>query len=284
MRYFHVDVFANGPFTGNGLSVLICDAFPSKARMQAIASELKQYESIFLVPDNDCECKARIFTVDEELPFAGHPLLGAAAVMHQVYHSDNTTSDVTFRLQNNHIHVTTKSCQDSNDISCTMDQGKIQFLGSVPHEKYAEYLAPLNLTETDLADHLPLEVLSAGLPYLFISVNHGLEEAGIHSDDYEERLAKIGAKFMYLFDVNKFEGRTWDNLGKLEDVATGSAAGPLVEYLVRHGICQNDQEIDINQGRFLGRPSKLHVIRQSATGSILVRGNVTILSSGKFLV
>ena len=59
------------------------------------------------------------------------------------------------------------------------------------------------------------------------------------------------------------EGRTWDNAGAVEDVATGSAAGPAAAYLAAHGLAAEDESIVINQGRFLGRPSQIAVTPDS---------------------
>ena len=69
----------------------------------------------------------------------------------------------------------------------------------------------------------------------------------------------MGAKFVYLFEPDKREGRSWDNTGALEDVATGSAAGPAAAFLAAHGLAAQDETILINQGRLLGRPSVIAV-------------------------
>lgn len=81
---------------------------------------------------------------------------------------------------------------------------------------------------------LPMQVVSTGLPYLIVPVSTGLDRARIVAGDFEERLASVGAKFV--FDPEQREGRTWDNAGAIEDVATGSAAGPAAAFLVAHGL------------------------------------------------
>jgi len=81
MQYYHADVFCKEPMTGNGLTVFIAKAFPQSAVMQQIAREFRQFETIFLVRRGDAAFDARIFTVEEELDFAGHPILGAAAAV-----------------------------------------------------------------------------------------------------------------------------------------------------------------------------------------------------------
>ncbi len=97
MQYYHVDVFSKGPLTGNGLTVLICDRFPDSETMLLITREMKQYETIFLKRLRDDEYRARIFTKDEELDFAGHPILGAAAAIHML-HNGKETESIQFHL------------------------------------------------------------------------------------------------------------------------------------------------------------------------------------------
>src|SRR3978361_1077167 len=80
---FHVDVFAAGPLTGNGLTVFLnVEGWPTEV-MQRLTQEMRQFESIFLSGISPDGATARVFTVEEELPFAGHPVLGAAAVLHR---------------------------------------------------------------------------------------------------------------------------------------------------------------------------------------------------------
>jgi len=93
-------------------------------------------------------------------------------------------------------------------------------------------------------------------------------------------LATIGAKFVYVLDVERREGRTWDNDGRVEDIATGSAAGPAGAYLVAHGLASHDEVITLAQGRFLGRPSELHAIVRGDRAGVIVRGRVCLVGGG----
>ena len=101
--------------------------------------------------------------------------------------------------------------------------------------------------------------------------------------DYEWRLARIGAKFVYVLDVNAVEGRTWDNAGMAEDVATGSAAGPVGAYLYKHNRFSPTQEILLRQGRFVGRDSEISVRKDETGGNMLVTGQVRLLVRGESL-
>ena len=78
-----------------------------------------------------------------------------------------------------------------------------------------------------------MQIMSTGLPYLIVPLASGLDGARVHGPGLEEQLASVGAKFVYVFDPAKREGRSWDNAGAVEDVATGGAAGPAAEALAR---------------------------------------------------
>src|SRR6185312_2069682 len=86
LPYRHVDVFAREPFSGNGLAVFPDAAGLSARLMLRLTQELRQFESIFLAATAEPSVfGARVFTVEEELPFAGHPALGAGAVVHEMH-------------------------------------------------------------------------------------------------------------------------------------------------------------------------------------------------------
>ena len=140
-----------------------------------------------------------------------------------------------------------------------------------------------SLDESDLRAALPLEVVSTGLPYLILPLGAGIERAKIAVDDLEARLEKIGAKFAYLIDIERLEGRNWDNTGADEDVATGSAAGPVGAYLCKHGISQFDEAITVSQGRFLNRPSKIEIFCRKDF-DMTVCGRVDILAKGELFI
>ena len=86
-----------------------------------------------------------------------------------------------------------------------------------------------------------------------------------------------GAKFVYVLDPDRPEGRTWDNAGRVEDVATGSAAG----YLLHHGVRPPGEPLLVHQGRFTGRPSTIEV-RPGRDGRLWVGGPVAPGAAGRF--
>lgn len=282
MIYYHVDVFSSKSLSGNGLTVVFHDENIETQYMQAIAKEFKQFETIFLRRTGEKHFLARIFTVEEELDFAGHPILGAMATIHNELYPEESKLTVTFELTNKSLQA--ESMKKDGYFQITMNQGLPKFLGTVEGKLKDVFLQSLNLTSDDLYDTLPMEVVSTGLPYLIIPLASGLEKAKIRVKNLEEQLSKIHAKFVYVFDVERMEGRTWDNLGSVEDVATGSAAGPTGAYLIKWNLCKQTETLILNQGHFVGRPSKISVIMDQVTGEIKVSGDVRIIAKGQLFL
>jgi PhzF family phenazine biosynthesis protein len=146
------------------------------------------------------------------------------------------------------------------------------------------FLQALNLLPENVADGCPLQMISTGLPYLIIPITTGLDQAHILHSDFEALLNAINAKFVYVLDIDALEGRTWDNAGLVEDIATGSAAGPAGVYLVEHNLAQYNETIIIKQGRFVGRPSQISVRvdnRIQSNIEVFVSGDVCIFAQGQ---
>lgn len=276
--FFHVDVFATGPLTGNGLTVFLHTDGWTAPLMQRLTREMKQFESIFLSEIDRTGARARIFTVEEELPFAGHPVLGAAAVLHRTQTPEAEASSWVFRLASAEVPVVTKKI--GGHYLAQMNQGTAIFGDAVNLAELQPILARLGLQSRDLASDLPAQVVSTGLPYLIVPVHAtALVRAAINGSDLEALLAALGAKFVLVFDTMNREVRTWDNLGRVEDVATGSAAGPAAAYLFRHGMADPDSPVKLAQGRFAGRPSNIQIVRDPHD-RLLVSGEVWPVSHG----
>ena len=279
MLIYHADVFSKRPYAGNGLTVVLYEHELDKKVMQSIACEFKQFETIFLHKLQADVYEAKIFTVEEELDFAGHPILGAAAIIHKEFFAKDKEKNITFKLKDKDVVTSSKAIDHYYEV--TMNQSIPQWISKVNQEWMEKYCEALNLEVKDLSDTYPMEVVSTGLPYLLVPIKSGLENAKISCNNFEDLLAQNKAKFVYVFDVNKMEGRTWDNMGCVEDVATGSAAGPMGAYLYKHGCFQKDEVIFINQGQYVGRPSVLKVSCKEDTGEILVSGEVNVLMRGE---
>lgn len=302
MKYFHVDVFSDRPARGNGLTVVFADPCLPDERMQEIAREFRQFETAFVIPDGTCcngngerkRHEVRIFTMDEELPFAGHPLLGTAAVLHHAYYHTLTQAPIPLRVGGRDLNLTSASVTGTDPhgadtfqldgrfatfpFSVTMDQGLPDLVGTVPENLRAEVAAALGLDAAGLDPRYPVEVVSAGLAYLIVPVKM-IDRVRPSRPDFEAFIARFGAKFSYAFDPETLECRSWDNAGLTEDVATGSAAGPLCAYLVRHGLARSGVRVDLHQGRFCGRPSVI-TTWIDGSGSAHIEGTVALFAEG----
>jgi trans-2,3-dihydro-3-hydroxyanthranilate isomerase len=281
-EFILADVFGTGPYSGNSLSVFRnAEAFDSGQR-QTITQELRHFESVFLhATDDRTRYRAYIHTLEEQLDFAGHPLIGAAAVLHASLATAKECSSWTFDLNRKSVTVVTE--RRNEGWWAEMAQGRPEFLGAVALSRHAELLAALNCRVDDLCEDLPLEIVSVGLPYLIVPLRRRLESARIVRSDFRALLGAVGAQFVYVLDVGASEGRSWDNDGIVEDIATGSAAGPVGAYLTRHGYLEPDRNLTLHQGRFAGRPSELLVRTAGSSHDIQgvsVGGSVFIIGSG----
>lgn len=278
LEFRHVDVFTDVPFSGNGLIVLFGETTGARAEaLITLTVEMRQFESVLVDAEPETgRVSARIFTAEEELPFAGHPVIGAAAALHERHAPGERARSWVFAIAGREIAVRSKRTEGYYEAE--MNQGPAS-VGSPPGDRDAVRLArAVGLDGGDLHG-LPLQVVSTGLPYLIVPAAGGLERARIAVEDFEEQLASVGAKFVYVFDPDGREGRTWDNAGAVEDVATGSAAGPAAAYLVAHGLAAHGEAIVIHQGRFAGRPSTI-AVTPDARGELWVGGPVAPVARG----
>jgi PhzF family phenazine biosynthesis protein len=286
LKYLHVDVFSRKPLSGNGVTVFrLRKALPA-AVMQELTREMRQFESIFVLQKaRSLAVRAWVFTMEEELDFAGHPILGAAAALHEETKAGIRQVSWTFQLNKKSFLVQTT--RQASHYRAEMDQGICNFGATLSPQDSIPFLEALNLSRDHLLDQFPLQIASTGLPYLLVPVDRNLDAARITKPEFEKQLARFGAKFVYVFDLTRKEGRTWDNEGRVEDIATGSAAGPAGAYLVAHGLVRPARTIEISQGRFVGRPSTLFVVAQKdhqGRISVKVAGDASIFARGQLRI
>jgi len=281
LEYHHVDVFAPRPFSGNSLTVFLGAGSLLGSQMLTITQEMRHFESIFLSPAGEPNTfEAQVFDLTGELDFAGHPLLGAAGVLHSCLNARDEAV-WTFQLRARTVKVITERI--GKGFRALLDQGPPEFLGEVPLTRREEFAAALNLEADQLSRDLPLEVVSTGLQYLIVPIEEGLEQARIVRTDFEGLLRTVSAQFAYVLDVRKLEGRHWNNDGVMEDIATGSGAGTVGAFLTKHGRITAGDEFILRQGRFLGRPSEIRVRSEGTRAEITrvqVGGDVALVGRG----
>jgi len=309
ISFSHVDVFAARPYTGNSLAVFIDPPPLTAAQLAAITTELRHFETIFVssgraagdapgIPPDTApggaapggaapgSVTARVFDLEGELAFAGHPVLGAAAVLHgQANPGPQAVLTTSVALPARTVTVETAGSLDTG-VLAALDQGRPEILPAPPRSQWPAIAASVGLTAADLDNELPPEVISTGLRYLIIPVGSAgaLERARIQGDAFAGFLAGLGAEFAYLLHAGGTEGRHWNNDGIVEDVATGSAAGCVAAYLMRHGRARDGAALTLRQGRFTGRPSEIRITAFGDARSVervLVAGQVCLVATGQ---
>jgi trans-2,3-dihydro-3-hydroxyanthranilate isomerase len=300
MRYLHLDVFTSSPFEGNQLAVC-----PEPApgittdRMQAIAAEMAFSETTFVFPrEQQGDAKMRIFTPGQELPMAGHPTIGTtyALAMEGVIARGRT--HFVFECGVGPIPVELE--WDDRGLSFVwMTQLLPSFERQISvRERFA---AAIGLDAADLAD-LPIEVVSCGVPFLFVPVRTrtAVDRVAINIAAAAEsfRDANSDPLPMFFFTTDR-RGAAGDEtvysrmlapgFGITEDPATGGASGPLGCYLLRHGIVSPGQaEAMVSlQGVAMKRPSRIHISIESRDGTISrvrIGGQSIAVAEGRLLV
>jgi trans-2,3-dihydro-3-hydroxyanthranilate isomerase len=279
LNYVHVDVFSAVPYSGNSLAVFPEANGLTTSQMQRITQELRHFEALFIEPTAETsDAHARVFDLHEELPFAGHPLIGGAAVLHERCGRDGPQT-WHFQLQKKTVSVTTDRTEQG--YYGLLDQGRPEFLGTVDRREV--FAVAFGLGTSDLRRDLPLEVISTGLRYLIIPVTVGALGRARIRNDIRGLLEGVNAQFAVLYDEGLTEARHWNNDGIVEDVATGSAAGTIGAYRLKHRRTPGGEKFVLKQGQYAGRPSALRVQPEGtpdAVRTVKVGGDVAVVGRG----
>jgi trans-2,3-dihydro-3-hydroxyanthranilate isomerase len=275
-----VDVFTPRPLAGNQLCVVPEPDGLDGAAMQAIANEIGFSETTFVTAAEGDRYAMRIFTPDEELPFAGHPTLGTAFVM---VREGRVTSPATQTVPAGEIPVEV----DLESGLAWMAQLPPVFSPEFGDRELAARAA--GLSAADLDPDLPVQVVTTGLPPLLVPVRDldTLRRARIDQPLVARACERAGAGELYLFAVHdgevtaRFFGPT---PSIVEDPATGSAAGPLGAYLSANALAGMPGSVLVRQGEQVGRPSELHVevAPDGESWRIRVGGGVRFVGEGAF--
>lgn len=266
----HLDVFTERPLEGNQLAVFTDATGLSDAAMQALAREMNFSETTFIVPrdtaiEREKGVKVRIFTVSEELPFAGHPTLGTALVLRGAHPQE---TEITLELKVGPVVVTFEDMGNSR-IFGEMHQRDPEF-GRIHHPEEVANALGLNVRDIDPA--LPIQTVSTGLPQAIVPLRSVDALGKIHTGLWPrmaEYLKKSDARFFYFVapagssrPEPHFRARMIFYNG--EDPATGSAAGNAAAWFIKHGVAQPGQRVLIEQGVEMKRPSKIFVRAERA--------------------
>jgi len=287
LSFVQVDVFTSRAFEGNSLAVFRDGRGLSEEEMQALAREMNLSETTFILPrepsvERERGVRVRIFTVQEELPFAGHPTLGTAFQLRAA----SRAHEIVLELNVGKVPVRFEEAP-GKPVFGEMTQVNPEF--GERHDREAVVRAS-GLRDGDIDPSLPIQTISTGVPFTVVPIR-GLEiMRGLHVDlrSSTEYLERSGGKFFYFVSRE-----TVDPAARLharmmfyngEDPATGSAAGCAAAWMVAHGVAQPEERVLIEQGVEMKRPSRIFVRasrQDDRVVNVRVGGNVVEVLRGE---
>ncbi len=284
------DVFTSVRLEGNSLAVFLDARGLSDSDLQAIAKEMNLSETTFIFPreapvEQERGVRVRIFTVQEELPFAGHPTLGTAFALR----GQSGAKEISLELNVGKVPV---RFEETNSQPVFGEMTQVDPTFGLQHDREALARA-IGLMVQDFDPTLPAETVSTGLPYLItplktLSVIQELRVDLHRAGDY---LEKTGSKFLYFVSRETVDPEATLHARMLfyngEDPATGSAAGCAAAWMVAHGVAEPDKRVLIEQGLEMLRPSRIFVRaarRDNRIVNVRVGGNaIEVLRGEVFL-
>ena len=263
-RLYTLDVFTSKPFAGNPLAVVTDGDGLTTKKMQAIAREMNLSETVFIQrpTNNRALARLRIFTTTQELPLAGHPVIGTWFLLAELGVVPASEGSVHILQQTGAgILPVEFTFHNGRPVRVTMTQKPARF-SRAPFSR-AALAATLGLKPSDLVPSLPIEFVSTGIPNLMVPVTRRaiLAKIQMNMRALAQLIAPHGT-MAYCFAVEgrgRVRSRGMLPWGIMEDPATGSAAGSLGAYLVHHHLLKPGERLLVNQGVEMRRPSEIHV-------------------------
>ena len=272
-RYVFADVFTDKPLTGNQLAVFTDARGLSDETMQALTREIGYSETVFVLPpEQGGTARIRIFNPAVEMRFAGHPTLGAAFVLGAPLQRGVIELETLAGI----VPVTLKRDESGAIVFGRMTQ-------PVPRVEAVEdpdrVLAAIGATRSTL----PVELYDNGARHILVALDDASELAGLTRDGEEIAALEITGVNVFAPSGGDWRNRMFWAHG--EDPATGSAAGPIACHLARHGVVPWGEEIVIEQGVEMGRPSTLYARAQGGDGlidAVEVGGSAVVVARGEY--
>ncbi len=284
------DVFSSNALEGNSLAILFDARGLSDPEMQAIAKETNLSETTFVFPRNpqverERGVRVRIFTVEEELPFAGHPTLGTAFALR----GDSGASEITLDLNVGKVPVRFEHQEGQPDFG---EMTQIDPIFGPIHDR--EAVARATGISVDAFDpSLPIQTVSTGVPFTVAPLKSlaVIQNLRINVHAATEYLQSSDGKFFYFVSREATDPTAGLHARMLfyngEDPATGSAAGCAAAWMVQHGVAQSEQRVLIEQGVEMRRPSRIFVRasrRDNRVVNVRVGGNAIEVIRGEIFV
>lgn len=278
--FVQVDVFSSRALEGNSLAVFPDGRGLTDDEMQKIAKEMNLSETTFVLPrdaaiERERGVRVRIFTVEEELPFAGHPTLGTAFALRGA----SAAKEIGLDLNVGRVPVTFQEIP-GQPVFGEMTQLDPEF--GARHDREAVAHAS-GLDHGDIDPSLPIQTVSTGVPFTIVPLRglKNMQTLSVNLKSSAEYLDRSGGKFFYFVTRE-----TVDPAARLharmifyngEDPATGSAAGCAAAWAVAHGVVPPDERALIEQGIEMKRPSRIFVRasrKDDRVVNVRVGGNV----------
>src|SRR5438128_9256373 len=273
-EFVQLDVFTQTPLAGNPLAIFTDARGLSDGEMQALAWEMNLSETTFILPrDAPTEARegkrVRIFTVEQELPFAGHPTLGTALYLYASDSNSKKPAEVTLDLKAGKIPVRfTANSQNAGanrvdgQVFGEMRQRDPEFENALSRDEVARVIG---IAVDEIPSEWPIQPISTGLTFTIVPFRNRqtLSDLKFSYIQAAEFLKKTGANFFYFICPERREGQ-FEARARMffyggEDPATGSAAGCAASWMVQHEAAKSDEQVLIRQGFECGRPSEMYV-------------------------
>src|SRR5437588_5890775 len=284
LDYVVVDCFTRNALEGNALAVFLDGRGLPGDTMQKLAKETNLSETTFILPGEgkDGAHRVRIFTVDEELPFAGHPTLGTAAVIRERDGGENVALDL------NVGRVPVRYEQRDGAWFGEMRQRDPEF--GQAHERGA-VAKTAGLPVEAIATEWPVQTVSTGMRFAIVPLvsTEALRLLRFDWSRASEYLETTDAKFLYFVTRGEREGELEARMifYNGEDPATGSAAGCCIAWAVKHGYVRSDEQALIRQGAMTRRPSEIFVratLDSDSVTDVRVGGFCVQVARGEFAI
>ena len=273
-EFIQLDVFTQTPLAGNPLAIFPDARGLTDGEMQALAREMNLSETTFILPrDAATEAregkKVRIFTVEAELPFAGHPTLGTALYLYASESNQKKPAEITLDLKAGKIPVRFTA----NPENAGRERVNGQVFGEM-RQRDPEFGTPLSREDVarvigiavdEIPSEWPIQPVSTGLTFTIVPFRNQQTLSNLKFSYIQaaEFLKKTGANFFYFLCPERREGRLEARARMFfyggEDPATGSAAGCAGSWMVQHGVAKSDEQVVIRQGIECRRPSEMRV-------------------------
>ncbi len=283
------DVFSSKPLEGNSLAVFSDARGLSDHEMQALAKEMNLSETTFIFPresvvEHERGVRVRIYTVEEELPFAGHPTLGTAFALR----GSSGAEEIVLELNVGKVPV---RFEDSSEPSFG-EMTQVDPVFGMEHDCEAVARA-IGLSSSDFDPQFPIQTVSTGVAFTIVPLKSlaVIQQLRVDAHKASEYLGKTEGKFMYFVTRETVDPAAGLHARMIfyngEDPATGSAAGCTAAWMVQHGVFEPDKRILIEQGVEMLRPSRIFVRASRQDNRIVnvrVGGNAVEVLRGEVFI